>query len=711
MEAKISAANISRLKDKAELLSAIDKEITTSETTLNQWKNDLLRYNELYCMVQRKKHYQGLADIFVPELLRAVETIVGKLYGVIAGQPDWFEYQGREAEDEKSAIAETQLVHYQMDTNSFKSRLMDSLRQMVILGLTVRKILWDFEEVTTKRTAYEPTERLNPLTNKLEKVDKFGVQEKVETIKDTWTFEPVDLLSFHISDITTPYNDIQRATWIAEQYIVEKDWIKRKIKKGWFDGSMLPLLNSDSPDAKVSQASTLRDNRAMSSGFSFTALSKKGKVEIIERWGLLGASLVYTKEEMKTKQLDDDDLVETVCIIANRTVILKLEDNPFWHGRKPYVACPYVPKENEFAGIGASQIGGKLQEELNDTRNQTMDNKTLILMCMWLKHRGAGINNKDLQIRPMGVIPTNDMTGLTPLRPPVLTGVGVNIESVVKDDLREAVGANSNLQGIAQAGIGSATEASQINKDSIGRLLLTAELYGELILKRTLEMVEYLNYQFYDHNKVIKIVGPIGVSFRQLAPQELVGQKDVTINISTDFSESPAVRRQQIMNFFTILQPMPPEVMQFHYKLLDKIYQMFFPGRKLDELYPAPPNAEEALTPEEEVDLVLAEHKAEAVPGQDHKSCLEYEIAEFDRMKYALNPKQFDLFKHLIISHQVALEAELQQQQAQAMMQQQALAQQGPQGTPGGGKKANVSMNTMSRGPISDGGMTQQPGV
>jgi hypothetical protein len=92
---------------------------------------------------------------------------------------------------------------------------------MVIAGLTVRKILWDFEEV--KRTKFSVNDKgeRNPT-------------EHVDTIKDTWTFEPVDLLTFHISDISVPYNDVQKATWIGEQYLVDKNWVANRIKKVGF---------------------------------------------------------------------------------------------------------------------------------------------------------------------------------------------------------------------------------------------------------------------------------------------------------------------------------------------------------------------------------------------------------------------------------------------------------------------------------------------
>ena len=143
---------------------------------------------------------------------------------------------------------------------------MDSIRQMVIGGLTVRKILWDYEEVKRKRPVFNKGIR--------------EVVEKPETIKDTWTFEPVDLLTFQISDINIPYNDIQKAKWIGEQYLVDRCWVRERVKRGWFSAVEEKKLD-EIPEASSSEASNDIDRRLQSSGFS--NISKKGKVEILER--------------------------------------------------------------------------------------------------------------------------------------------------------------------------------------------------------------------------------------------------------------------------------------------------------------------------------------------------------------------------------------------------------------------------------------------
>lgn len=685
----ISKKNIDRLEDPLGFITRIvDGEIKKSERTLSQWKRKLVKYNELYKMIQNQRHYEGLARIFVPEILRAVETVVGNLYKIIFGNNPWFEYEGMSDSDNPGSEALTKLTTAQMEENQFKLRTMDSLRQMAISGLTVRKLLWDFNQVTQKKKVLKFEKSVDPITGKEKTKRSVETINSVETISDNWTTEPVDLLGFHISDVTTPYNNIQKAKWIAEQTIVDKQWIRERVKKDWFVDKLKEL--DESTQWQSSEAERLRLSRKQSGGFTsqtgpssgnsdYAGEGSKRGIEIIERWGLIPAKFVYSPQDLKELKLDEDDQVESVIVIANRKVILKLETNPFYHNTKPYVSCPYVAQENEFAGLGIAQIAESLQEELNDTRNQVMDNKSLILMCMWLKSRGSGIKNQDLKIRPMGVIATNDMEGLQPLRPPVLAGVGVNIEGVVKEDLRQSVGASSNLQGIAQGGNSTATESSLINQNSYGRLALTAQQYSELVLKPTLKMAASLNDQYFDTEKTIKVIGEAGIKFQKMSPDDIVGNKTITIRLATDMDDNPGIRRQQLIQFLTVVQGMPPDIISYHWRLLDKIYKSFFPSaNSLEDLYQPPPGEEQLLQPDEEFEIMRQGIPVKVKQGDNDQEHIQQHESDLNATQYALSPEAFKLNKDHLMAHYEQLTMKAQQAaQAQAQQQMSMMGQSG----------------------------------
>lgn len=691
MPADISQTNITRLSidDKDKLISRITTdEIGKSEKTLSTWKRKLVKYNELYKMVQNQRHYEGLARLFVPEILRAVETVVGNLEKIVFSSSPWCNFEALSESDEDAAQCLSELTRAQMEENNFHLRTLDSFRQMAISGLTVRKILWDFDQVSQKKKVARIEKSVDPITKKSKTKKIVETQDTLEIIHDNWVSEPVDLLGFHISDVTTPYHNIQKARWIGEQYLVDKQWVRDRIKRGWLYVENLEEIE-ETTSWNQSEAERYKASRKQSAGYTTTEY-RKG-IELIERWGLIEAKYVYKEDELTELELDKDDMVESVIVLANRKYFVKLEPNPFWHNQKPYVACPYVAQESEFSGLGVAAIGESLQEELNDTRNQVMDNKSLILMNMWLKERSSGIKNQDLKIRPLGVITTNNINGLKPLAPPVLSGVGVNIEGVIKEDLRQSTGASSNLQGIAQSGINTATESTAVNNASYGRLQLTAQQYSELVLKPTLRFSELLNYQYFDREKVIRLVGAIGIKYKVIAPDEIVGKKIATVKLSTDSDASPGVKRQQLLQFVQIVQPMPPDQIAYHWKLLDKVYKEFFPNaQSLADIYPVPPQDEDLLDPEEEFELMRQEVPTPVHQGDNDQEHIQQHEQDYEATKFApsLSHASLKLQQKHLLDHYAQM-TQKEQAQQMAMMQQAMGAPEAPK-KPGAGANGQI---------------------
>ncbi len=213
-------------------------------------------------------------------------------------------------------------------------------------------------------------------------------------------------------------------------------------------------------------------------------------------------------------------------------------------------------------------------------------------------------------------------------------------------------------------------------------------------------MVEFLNYQYCDRDKVIQIAGEYGLRYRTLSPNDIVGNKDVVISIATDNEESPAVKRQQLIQFFTILQQMPPEMIDFHWKILDKMYKAFFPQGCLEDMYEPPPGVANVITPDEEFELILNGIQPTAKKGQDHQAAVASLTKDMHTTGLALSDEQVRMLQSIISQHEA-----LYQQEQQAQMQQQmaAMAANAPQGGGGvnTGQAANMSPFTQKSGNAS----------
>ena len=643
----------------------ITERLQPNKVSLKTKKENFLKYSNLYKGVQTKKNYSGLANLYVPEILKSTETLTSLIHFGIFGSPIFMRFRGVEDSDEVSAKNMTDLMYYEMSENLFKIQTMDFIRNMLIYGTSVRKIFWDFVEKEVTKPNLE--------TGKPEK--------SLETSRDSWTFEDVDIFNFWLPP-ETPWYDIQKAEWIAETQNVSESWLRNKIKKGWIEKekgekliseSWLGKSNQDTPDYFTQQ----RLNKS-----EIYVSESKNKYLITNWYGWIPAKYI-------DKELDSDEPVLALIILGNDKVILKKAkiSDVFWHNRYPYVSCCFVPLNGEFFGLGIAQICESLQEELNDTRNQVIDNKTLILMNMWLIDKNAQINPKDLIARPNGVIRTLNMDGLRPLAPPLFSGLGISIEGTIKEDMRQAVAAISGLQGIPQQGVGSATEFQGLQNSSMTRNKMVIESVAECVLKPLFQIAKYLNYQFYDHRKLIKIIGAKGIKTRLLGPDEIIGNYDIELEMSTDFEKNPNVLRQQLTTAVQMLLNIPPQVIQFHWKLISKML-MELGIDNPEDFYPSlvPESEEILLTPDEEHQVILEGQAVKTRNGDNDIEHLQGHVPFREKIYLSAPPYVLSLIDEHIKSHMVKIEKARQEQMMQMQQMMQSQAQ---------GQKPNSSPNTM----------------
>ena len=650
----------------------IEDRLKPNRIRLGPKKQDFVKYSDLFKGVQKRKNYQGLANLFVPETLKSVETLVSITHFGIFASPIFMKYRGFEPSDEISAMNMTDVNYYCMGENQFELSFMPFERGMYTYGTAVGKITWDFRE------------------REVSVLSKEGQKEtKLETYRDVWLFQNVDLLNFWIPP-ETPWNDIQQAEWLAETESVDSSWIKQKSKVGWISkvkGNK--LLLQDSYKGNFDEGKNLKEQRLQSS--NITGHDKKKPFLIATWYGLIPNKFVKDEGDIE----DDEDLVLGLAVIENDEIVLKLAKvkDIYWHNSYPYVSSVFVPIENEFFGMGVVQIVESLQEELNDTRNQSMDNKTANNMSMWLMDKNAQIARKDLELRPNGVIPTMNMQGLQRLAPALFTGESITIEGIVKEDIRQAVAAISGLQGSPQPGVGSATEFQGLQNAGMSRSKMVIKTLAECALKPIFTMVKYLIYQFYDHKKMMRVVGAKGIKTKFIGPDEVVGSYDVALELSTDFEKNPNVLRQQLLTAFSQLIPLPSETIQRHWKLISKIL-LELGIKNPEEYYPdlVPVDQESLLSPSEVIEVLLESQVVRASKGDDHIAHIQALIEFRGRTYLSLPPYILNNLDNLIKEHQGFIQQQMQAQQMQMM--QMAMMQ-------GQGQSPNSNKSTM-QSPTSD---------
>ena len=91
-----------------------------------------------------------------------------------------------------------------------------------------------------------------------------------------------------------------------------------------------------------------------------------------------------------------------VTISPDAKLVLQEKENPYWHGKYPFVDFEIKPRAHEFWGEGIFEVTKKLQSAINSLFNHYFDSMNLSLDGFFLVPETTTI--QDYQIRPGGII-------------------------------------------------------------------------------------------------------------------------------------------------------------------------------------------------------------------------------------------------------------------------------------------------------------------
>jgi len=263
---------------------------------------------------------------------------------------------------------------------------------------------------------------------------------------------------------------------------------------------------------------------------------KKRKVEILEYW--------------------EKDRVVTV---ANREVILRDTKNFFKHKRIPFICVPATPVTHEFYGIGFIEPIEYLSYELNDIRNQRMDNANMFINNMWLVNRNAGVNYDDLIARPGQIIRADDISpnGIREVRA-ALNPQFFMMEESSKRDMQDATGMYDYARGVTPPRGETATGITSLQQMAQIRFQMTTRLIVELGIKPLAAMMTDLNQQFIPEQKVIRIIGEKALETPLVIRREdIQGRYDfIPKALAVDPEVAKPIRRRQLLEFMQIVAPL-----------------------------------------------------------------------------------------------------------------------------------------------------------
>jgi hypothetical protein len=455
----------------------------------------------------------GLANVFIPESFTLVETVVPRVIDAMFGSYPYVSMLPVGPEDVDSAKSHEALLNFQLDERiKIVEKFAAFLKECLIYGTAVGMVPWRLDRRPMKQwglgfkmvLGFLPIPARVPVT-------------KMQVLYDDPDFVHIDLIDFWID----PYAEsIDAARFCIVRSWVDLAHLKRKEADGLYS-NVSELENTFGSQGAGERGASLRLGEV---GISQNEAedSKDKPIEVLSIW-------------------EDDRLT----VIADHRVVLSEGENPYWDGRKPSFSIRDNLIPHEFYGIGEIEPNLGLNEELNTIRNQRLKWLNVALDLMFMVNRNADIDEDELRSRPGGIIHLDSFDDLKQLDVSKDVAAAFAEERSIRESIQSTSGVYDYNRGATPARGETATTVVSLQQAGEMRFKLKTRLFEYTGLRELARFMAARNMQYMDRARAIRILGPAGVEFLNLKPDDICGSFDYT---PAGSSVEPMANRQVAQN-------------------------------------------------------------------------------------------------------------------------------------------------------------------
>lgn len=483
------------------------------------------RIYKLYFSTQEQYKTSTRSGITIPIIFQIIESALPKIVNVLFAQgEDFFDVAPIDQNNEElitKAESIKRLLSTQLSKAKFFVKFVDFVKQLLIYGTSYLKVYWKVKREWV-------WERVPNRTMKT--ILGIPVGETVEWT-ETKSYKVVERRpEVEVLDILDVYPDPDAQDEDTSKGVFIRSWMSSDDFREMGQGRFPIYANTERPELRDTQESygNSRAERNSSRGLGTVNSSKKNQVELLEFWGKYDVDGDGIKEEAH-------------IVIANRSVLVKAQSNPFHHQKRPVIRGVLFPSPKEWFGIGLVEPVISEVHELNTLRRQRLDNINLIINRMWQVNTLADVDLDTLISAPNNIVLTDTMDAIKPLDTPDVTGSAYNEANIVQMDIERATvppSAQGNTTG-GQLGR-TARGAQMIIGQALEKFGTSTKLLEEMTLKDLLTMFHQLNLQFIDDDEVLQdpfLYGEIAqlqmtpediradVKFKMIGISEMVGSE------------------------------------------------------------------------------------------------------------------------------------------------------------------------------------------
>src|SRR5262252_2925295 len=470
------------------------------------------------------------------------------------------------------------LIGHQMRVDAFTEKTGPLAHQDLIAGLTVAKVFWLKKEI--RRKTYEETPALiyDETGGTIDIANALQENETMTVVRDDPTMEVRDVRDFMYPESAI---SVESAPWVIDRTFVTNDTLERMAELGVYKNvKYMKLARMDDSNMGQSDATSERENRLRN------ADRTRGLNEIIELW---------TDEKVVT--------------LGNGQVLLRNEDNPFEHGRKPFVVCSAIPDLFQIPGLSVIEGLAGMQEMLWTLTNLRLD-ATRIASNVITLIRADVDDPEQYEWAPEAqwMVPDPNAVKVMDMAPVAAAAAStLQAEGLLRGDIQNVMG-GLPFTGSAQSQTlptETATGVSIITNIAQAILARRKGQYQKMFGKIGQMFLE-LDQQFLREDRIVQVLGESGARrFLEVGWQDVQGIYDVNLKVTGESLMRQERRAENQALLTTAMQSapimaqsgMPLNLRRFWEKLLDsydisdKATYFVMPGEQAGQQQMSPPGS------------------------------------------------------------------------------------------------------------------------
>ena len=428
------------------------------------------------------------------QIPKVVDTLLSVQHSMSFPVDDRF-FRGRPKNEFSAEIQE--LYESSLADRMAKANISTQFRNyrlaMIIAGTAALHV----KHITKKRTkmVYKPnTEPVyDPLQQRMVDVPSLlSPMKEVEEEVTEYDGACVEVLNFSDWRID-PYGSDYESTWFIRRMYMSSSKVKRMFPKAKVTSHYDSVWTTDS------QYQKRKDHYLGLEGYT------RSMDSLDEEDGKTNCLIMTHYGDF---EIGDEYYENHVVVVLNDTEILYFGKNPYNHGRKPYVVCPYIQIPGQLYGLSAIKHALPSAELIDISYNAILENAKWMSFPVFVKNINCPSMRKlgDLQITPGMTIPVTRPDSIAPLNIP-LGNISLmqSLIASAQQNIEDVTGANSIVQGEAPTmNRVSAFEIDIRSQNAGARFQTIIDTFNNLALEPSVQMMYENDKQF---KTVVDIVG------------------------------------------------------------------------------------------------------------------------------------------------------------------------------------------------------------